>query len=125
MQITMADKLDQLIEQLEQTTTAIRNDLTYFQGEPEKRHKLLKAADGLIKTVQEPMEGYLDFLTSMANATVINLFVKWKVFEIIDAAGSISYDDLAKAVEADVALISMSSVFIRVSKKGEPEHKRR
>lgn len=103
----MADKVDQLIEKLEQTAQTIQDDATYFENHPEKRQKLLKAAETLTKTVQQPMEGYLDFLTAMANATIVNLFVKWKVFETIDAAGSISYSDLAEKVGADLALISM------------------
>lgn len=102
----MASELDSLIDQLGQTAKAIQNDPGYFQSSPEQRLKLLKATQELYKTTQDPMESYMEFLISMARVTVIRLFIKWKVFEIIATEGTISFASLAEKVNADVTLIS-------------------
>lgn len=109
----MADQLDTLIEQLGQTAKAIQNDPSYFQSSPEQRLKLLKATQELYKTTQEPMEAYMEFLIGMAQVTVIRLFIKWKIFEVIAAEGPISYASVAEKAEADLTLISTCSIHPR------------
>jgi hypothetical protein len=102
----MASQLDSLIEQLGKTTKAIQDDPAFFRGSPEQRLKLLQATQELYKTTQEAMEAYMEFLVGMAQATVIRLFIKWKVFEAVSAHGPISFSSLAEKAGADVTLIS-------------------
>ncbi|KFH40298.1 Demethylsterigmatocystin 6-O-methyltransferase-like protein [Hapsidospora chrysogenum ATCC 11550] len=118
----MASQLDSLIEQLGQTTKAIQHDPAFFQDLPEQRLKLLKATQELYKTTQEAIEAYTEFLIGMAQAKVIRLFIKWKVFEAVAAHGPISISSLAEKAGADVTLITRLArmlVCTRILKQNE------
>lgn len=110
--LNLADKLDTLVKKLGDTAESIRKT-----GGASFDHKVTvtTAAQDILQTVQEPVEHLMGSMVMLVQFTATRLFVKWKVFETIPLQGLISYKELAEKVGADEALISRSTIPVRVA----------
>ncbi|OAP63925.1 hypothetical protein AYL99_03152 [Fonsecaea erecta] len=70
------------------------------------RQRMTNAARQIINVVREPGETPYEFSTHMAEMGAIRMFMKMKAFDKIPLEGSISYEDLAASLGAEVPLVT-------------------
>lgn len=70
-----------------------------------QRRRIVDAAQQVMRAVKDPADEWVDMSGQLAVIAVNRLFWDWGVFDKIPLEGSISYSDLAAAVDAEVALI--------------------
>lgn len=105
----VADKLEALVSQLGGVIPQLREGSLSLASNAGERMKLLRASRAIMDAIKQPQDDLMESLPKWSEAVAIRLFLKWKVFEIIPKAGSISYHELASKLDADVALISKKS----------------
>jgi hypothetical protein len=99
----VADSLESLAAMLTDAAKGLRRGTS---ASPEQHAGLVESLKRVVELVHGPRDDIMDIMTGFCQIAVIRLFIKWKVFEKIPAAGIISYKELAAAVGADVSLIS-------------------
>lgn len=102
----MEQQLQSLIDQLTQLTETIRNDASCVAAHPEHLMHLTNAADAFAKQNRGPSGHISDMLTNIVTLASLGLFNRWRVFDHIPSGDTVSYQDLAKELGADTALIS-------------------
>ncbi|TDZ16416.1 Methyltransferase fsa4 [Colletotrichum orbiculare MAFF 240422] len=70
-----------------------------------RRRHIIDAAHKLINAVKDPADEWFDVTAQVAQLGASRLFWEWKAYDRIPAEGSVSYAELAGAVEAEESLI--------------------
>ncbi|KAK8225710.1 O-methyltransferase-domain-containing protein [Phyllosticta capitalensis] len=99
----MSMELEKLVDGL----VAAKNEFNTALGEERevKRKALIELAGQIITEAQEPWERMFDYMTQAAEMSVSRTFMEWRAFDLIPDQGSISYDDFAAKLGADVVLV--------------------
>lgn len=115
----LADKLEALAQRLNATAQGLRSGSISLETNADQRMGMIKAGAELVDAVSKPWDKILNWIPQLAQATAARLFIKWEVFQNIPTGNgeSISYEDLAAKVGAEVSLISKSrpSSFVLVT----------
>ncbi|KAG8162552.1 hypothetical protein KVR01_008317 [Diaporthe batatas] len=70
-----------------------------------QRQKIIEAAQNVLNSVKRPDDIWVDMNMDIARMAACQLLYKWGAFEAIPVDGSISYQDLAVATDAEEALL--------------------
>lgn len=106
-----SDKVNALVEQLNNVAKEINNDTDFSASlNAEQRTLLVEASREVTNSVKGQLDAFTDQWSSMCEATATRLFMKWKAFEAIPLEGSITFKELADKLNADVSLISTSTI---------------
>ncbi|POS73478.1 O-methyltransferase [Diaporthe helianthi] len=70
-----------------------------------QRQQIIEAAQKVLNVVKGPDDVWVDINMDIARIAACQLLYKWGAFEAIPVEGSISYQDLADATEAEEALL--------------------
>ncbi|KAK1763876.1 hypothetical protein QBC33DRAFT_212787 [Phialemonium atrogriseum] len=106
----LADKLEALAQRLHATAQDLRSGSISLETDANQRMGMIKAGAELVDAVSKPWDKILNWIPQFAQAAAVRLFIKWGVFQNIPTGNgeSISYEDLAAKVGAEVSLISKS-----------------
>ncbi|KAJ6057615.1 O-methyltransferase [Penicillium canescens] len=75
-------------------------------GDTQHRQRILAAAKAIVEEATLPQERWLDQSTNFSEIVAVRLFMYWGVFDLIPLDGSISYEDLARKLDAEVLLVN-------------------
>ncbi|KAK3681673.1 S-adenosyl-L-methionine-dependent methyltransferase [Podospora appendiculata] len=119
----LADKLAPLCKDLAQQVEALR---TATDGpldlDSKTRSSIVKVAQDIIHASRPPYAQFSDHYVIFSETAVQRTFLKWDAFDKIPLEGSISFADLAAAIDADVFLTSrMVRMLISTGFLLEPE----
>lgn len=103
-----ADKLDSWAAQLSETAQTLRSSPGRAGLSLEHRSSLLKTGHDITQFSRRTEEYVLDTMASTVELVALRLLINWKALEMIPAQGSITYQELAEKVGAEVSLISES-----------------
>ncbi|KAK0716604.1 O-methyltransferase-domain-containing protein [Apiosordaria backusii] len=90
----------------EALTPLCQNLLDEVKSGNATRQSVIRTAQSIIHAAQDEQELYVHFVVNKVEIIVMRLFLKWEAFEAIPTEGAISFEDLAKKLDADVELIS-------------------
>ncbi|KAK1997564.1 O-methyltransferase [Colletotrichum falcatum] len=105
---------DSVREEAAAATEEVNAALESFVAEPgpaggdldkAQRRRIIEAATKLINAVKDPADEWFDTTAQVAELGAKRLFAEWRVYDRIPLQGSISYAELAAAVDAEEALI--------------------
>ncbi|KAF2669467.1 O-methyltransferase [Microthyrium microscopicum] len=110
MAASLGSELDTLVADLtgavsEYKAAAANED--QLGGDLATRMKVITTAQKIVHATKKPEEQWYDQSVWMADLTATRIFKKWEAFAAIPAVGegSISYEDLAKKLDADTSLV--------------------
>ncbi len=106
--LEVADKLESLAGQLSSFAETLRTSHEPLGSSEGGRTEILKTISGITNTIKQPQDELMEGLVRYSEMAALNLFIQWKVFEMIPKDGSISYSEIAGNLSADINLISSS-----------------
>ncbi|ROT41044.1 S-adenosyl-L-methionine-dependent methyltransferase [Sodiomyces alkalinus F11] len=74
--------------------------------ETERRERIVEAAQAIVDAARPPQPEWMNQSTAGAEFVALRLFIEWGAFEVIPVEGSISYEDLAHEMDAEVQLLT-------------------
>lgn len=69
------------------------------------RNKIVAAAQAIIEAARPPQPQWMNQSAACAEFVALRLFIDWGAFEAIPIEGSITYQELADKVDAEVQLV--------------------
>lgn len=78
------------------------------------RSRIILAAQRLLAAAKDPADEWVDVSVQIAQFTAARLFWEWGVFAEIPEEGGVGWKELADKVQAEEALLGMSSVVVAV-----------
>ncbi|KAK3331726.1 S-adenosyl-L-methionine-dependent methyltransferase [Cercophora scortea] len=119
----LAEKLAPLCQDLARQIDALPTATDGpFDLESKTRLSIVKIAQDIINASKPPYSQFSDLYVIHSEITVQKIFLKWDAFDKIPLQGSISFADLAAAVDADVPLTSrLARMLISTGFLAEPE----
>jgi len=100
-------ELDTLVAELSQAVRDLRSSAERGAADPKRRAKAIESAQAVLGSLKHPVEAMMDDYFGICFLMATRLFASLGGFEHIPSEGAISYNDLAKKLDAESALTSM------------------
>lgn len=98
------DDLQRLTPQLLETVLQYSAS-TDAEHEAEGRNKIVAAAQAIVEAARPPQPQWMNQSAACAEFVALRLFIEWGAFEAIPLEGSITYQELADKIDADMQLV--------------------
>lgn len=69
------------------------------------RAKVVAAAQAIVDAAQPPQPAWMNQSSACAELVALRLFIEWGAFEAMPSEGSISFQDLADKISADMQIV--------------------
>jgi thiamine biosynthesis lipoprotein ApbE len=96
--------------QLTQISDQIISQPEAVNSQSKELMELVRAVDRFAKLTKGPMDYVMGLMTTMTQFTALRLFNEWNAADHIPVDDAISYEELAAKLDADVSLISKTSL---------------
>ncbi|TPX08141.1 uncharacterized protein E0L32_010208 [Thyridium curvatum] len=105
--LAMSTQMEVLAKQIADSVESLKRDNKSPEEEAQHRAVIAKSAHALAHLTKTPIEHLMDRFVIYTEDAALALFIQWKAFDVIPEEGTISYQELASKLDADVSLISM------------------